>query len=150
MTHVKKSLALLLAFVMIFSSMSVAASAWDPTVDGGFALNFNVKFYRMERNEDGLIIDRRGDVICDENDKLLPEYQLEWEDGYFDFDTDVNWIETTKAKRGEEVRARVYMSTDFIAGSSNIMASFDSDMLVPTAAENIKVVIPIIATATNI
>lgn len=139
MTHVKKSLALLLAFVMIFSSMSVAASAWDPTVDGGFALNFNVKFYRMERNEDGLIIDRRGDVICDENDKLLPEYQLEWEDGYFDLDTDVNWIETTKAKPGEEVRARVYMGTDFIAGSSNIMASFDSDMLVPTADENIKI-----------
>ena len=40
MTHLKKSLAVLLAFVMIFSTMSIAASAFDATVDGGFDIGF--------------------------------------------------------------------------------------------------------------
>ena len=49
MTHLKKSLALLLAFVMIFSSMSVAASAWSATDPGtGFDLGFTVKFFRQD------------------------------------------------------------------------------------------------------
>ncbi len=53
MTHFKKSLALLLAFVMIFSSMSVAASAFDPTTEGGFDINFKTEFYRMVEDENG-------------------------------------------------------------------------------------------------
>ena len=48
MTHVRKSLALLLAIVMIFSSMSVAASAVEPKVSGGTAVNFDVKFFRKD------------------------------------------------------------------------------------------------------
>lgn len=48
MTYVKKSLAVLLAFVMIFSTMSVAASAFDAAVDGGFDLNFKIVMYRQD------------------------------------------------------------------------------------------------------
>ncbi len=116
MTHLKKSLALLLAFVMIFSSMSVAASAFDATVDGGFALDFKVKFFRMERNEDGFIIDEDGNVVGDENDELAPGTKLK----------DINWVETTVAKPGEAVKARVYVGTDFYTFSGNIGFLFNS------------------------
>ena len=49
MTHLKKSLALLLAFVMIFSSMSVAASAADSSsAAGSETAAFTVKFFRED------------------------------------------------------------------------------------------------------
>ena len=49
MTHLKKSLALLLAFVMIFSSMSVAASAVDTeSTKGSETVAFTVKFFRKD------------------------------------------------------------------------------------------------------
>ena len=47
MTHLKKSLALLLAFVMIFSSMTVAASAWN-VGDDGRTVSFGIKFFRQD------------------------------------------------------------------------------------------------------
>ncbi len=51
MTHLKKSLALLLAFVMIFSSMSVAASAADSASTAGKeSATFTVKFFRKDSN----------------------------------------------------------------------------------------------------
>jgi len=121
MTHLKKSLAMLLAIVMIFSSMSVAASAaFDPKVDGGFNLDFQVKFFRMERNEDGFIIDKDGNVVGDENDNI-PDYVY--------VDEDVNWIETDRAKPGEHVKARVYIGTDFYTYSANMALLFDSRYL---------------------
>ena len=119
MTHFKKSLALLLAFVMIFSSMSVAASAFDPKVDDGFALDFVVKFFRMERNEDGLIIDEDGNVVADANDNIVPGTDLD----------DINWVETTKAKPGEKVKAKIYIGTDYYTNSGNIAILFDSRFL---------------------
>lgn len=119
MTHLKKSLALLLAFVMIFSSMSVAASAFDPKVDGGFNLEFTVKFFRMERNADGLIIDENGNVVGDADDNLAAGVDAD----------DINWIETTTAKPGEEVKARVYIGTDYYTYSGNIALLFDSRFL---------------------
>ena len=120
MRHIKKSLAMLLAVVMIFSSMSVAASAFDPKVDGGFNLDFQVKFFRMERNEDGLIIDKYGDVVGDENDNIPDDVYV---------DEDVNWIETKIAKPGEHVKARVYIGTDFYTYSANMALLFDSRYL---------------------
>ena len=52
MTHLKKSLALLLAFVMIFSSMSVAASAVDSESAASTkeSATFTVKFFRQDAN----------------------------------------------------------------------------------------------------
>jgi len=119
MTHFKKSLALLLAIVMIFSSMSVAASAFDPKVDGGFKLDFAVKFFRMERNEDGLIIDKEGNIVGDANDKIAEGTKP---------DT-INWIETETAKPGEKVKAKIYIGTDYYVYSSNIGILFDSRFL---------------------
>ena len=120
MTHFKKTLAMLLAIVMIFSSMSVAVSAFDPKVDGGFNLDFKVKFFRMERNEDGLIIDRSGDIVGDKDDNI---------DESVDIDRDIKWIETEIAKPGEHIRARVYVGTDFYTGTSNMAILFDSRYL---------------------
>lgn len=127
MTHLKKSLALLLALVMIFSSMSVAASAFDPKVDGGFNLDFTVKFFRMERNADGLIIDKTGNVVGDANDELASGVDSD----------DINWIETETAKPGEKVKARVYIGTDYYTYSGNIALLFDSRFLDnPTFEDN--------------
>lgn len=92
MTHLKKSLALLMAFVMMFTSMSVAASAFDAAVDGGFALNFKVKFFR---------------------------------------EVDGEWVETSRAKAGDHVKARMYVTTDYPAASSNLAMVFDSDLFIP-------------------
>ena len=119
MTHLKKSLAVILAVIMIFSSMSVAASAFDPKVDGGFNLDFAVKFYRMERNEDGLVIDKNGNVVGDANDNLASGVDAD----------DINWIETEKAKPGEKVKARVFVGTDYYTYSGNIGFLFDSRFL---------------------
>ncbi len=94
MTHLKKSLALLLALAMIFSSMSVAASGFDATVDGGFELGFTVKFFR--------------NTGTDETPK---------------------WEETNRAKPGEDVKARVYISTEFLTNTANMALLFDSKFL---------------------
>ena len=50
MARLKKSLALLLAFVMMFSSMSVAASAWT-VEDEDKGVAFTVKFFREKDGE---------------------------------------------------------------------------------------------------
>ncbi len=129
MTHLKKSLALLLAFVMIFSSMSVAASAFDPSVDGGFDLNFEVKFFRMERNADGFIIDEDGNVVGDEEDNIAEGTDLD----------DINWIETTTAKPGEDVKARVYIGTDYYTYSASMALLFNSKYLDnPTFSDGVR------------
>lgn len=52
MTHLKKSLAMLLALIMMFSSMSVAASAWDPSEDAS-DITFTVKFFREDPKNPG-------------------------------------------------------------------------------------------------
>ena len=51
MTNVKKVVAVLLAFLMIFSSASVLASAWDASTDDGTSLNIETKFFKKVGNE---------------------------------------------------------------------------------------------------
>ena len=46
MTKARKLVALMLAFLMIFSSVSVLASAMNSTVDSGTALNISTKFFK--------------------------------------------------------------------------------------------------------
>ena len=43
MTKIKRLVAVLLALMMIFGSVSIVASAWDATVDDGFALDVTTK-----------------------------------------------------------------------------------------------------------
>ena len=51
MTNVKKVVAILLAFLMIFSSASVFASAWDASADDGSSLNIETKFFKNVNGE---------------------------------------------------------------------------------------------------
>ncbi len=46
MTKTKKVVAVMLAFLMIFSSASVLASAWDASVDDGSTLEISTKFFK--------------------------------------------------------------------------------------------------------
>ncbi len=102
MKHLKKSLALLLALVMIFSSMSVAASAavvGEPDA-GDESVTFTVKFFRNEN---------RGKTDSEGN--ALP----------------AKWVETNTAAPGEYVKARVYLSTNYATHGITTSLVFDSD-----------------------
>lgn len=83
MTYVKKSLAVLLAFVMIFSTVSIAATAAETV---GTALSFKIVMYRKD-----------GD----------------------------NWVETTRAKPGEQLKARLFLGTDYGSNESTVLTAWD-------------------------
>ena len=51
MTKTKKVVAVMLAFLMIFSSASVLASAWDAAVDDGKTLDISTKFFKEVSGE---------------------------------------------------------------------------------------------------
>ncbi len=53
MTHLKKSLAMLLALIMMFSSMSVAASAVDTPAEEPSDITFTIKFFREDPKNPG-------------------------------------------------------------------------------------------------
>jgi len=105
MTNVKKVVAVMLAFLMIFSSASVFASAWDATADDGSALNIETKFFKEVGGE---------------------------------------WVETTKVKPGDVVKARVYLSTDYYSNDSSLLFFYDKDFFThsysTTATERADVV----------
>ena len=105
MTNVKKVVAVMLAFLMIFSSASVLASAWDATADDGSALNIETKFFKEVGGE---------------------------------------WVETTKVKPGDVVKARVYLSTDYYSNDSSLLFFYDKDFFThsysTTATERTDVV----------
>ncbi len=138
MTHLKKSLALLLAIIMMFSSMSVAASAATSANENN-TVDFNIKFYRMERNADGLIIDKFGNVVGDKNDVLASPDNDVWPGAPFDYeemkDTMINWIETDVAKPGERVKARLFMTTDYPTTAGETAIVLDASLLSPDPAK---------------
>ena len=88
MTKFKKVVAMVLAFLMIFSSASVLANAWTVTVDDGFNLAIGTKFF-----------------INDGTD----------------------WVETEKVAPGDDVKARVYIGTDYYSNSSTLLFFYDKD-----------------------
>ncbi len=87
MTKIKRLVAVVLALMMIFGSVSIVASAWDATTDDGFALNVTTKIFRQ---------------------------------------VDGEWIETTKVKAGETVKARVYLGTDYFTNGGDLLFFYNT------------------------
>ena len=87
MTKIKRLVAVVLALLMIFGSVSIVASAWDATTDDGFSLNVNTKIFRQ---------------------------------------VDGEWIETTKVKAGETVKARVYLGTDYFTNGGDLLFFYNT------------------------
>lgn len=108
----KKSVSVFLALLMIFGSVSLLATA----AEAEFNWSVDTKFYRMQRNADGFIVDADGNVIADENDVLV------------EGSTPV-WVETTKAKKGEAVKARVFMNTDFNLAAAYLLYFYSAEFL---------------------
>ena len=101
MKFIKKSIAVILALLMMFGSVSLLASAG---VTGGiYDWSAETRFYRMQRNADGYIVDADGNVIGDADDNLT------------EGSTPV-WVETTTAFKGEKVKARIFISANFALG----------------------------------
>ena len=111
MTLFKKSLALVLAFAMIFSTMSVM----------GFAANGdteNVEYY-THMNSDGTIGTDDGSNAIDFSYKFFRKVQtagMETPDK--ESDDVYKWVETDKAAPGDTVKARFFVGTDYPVYSS--------------------------------
>ncbi len=112
MKLVKRSVAVFLAVLMAFGSFAMLASA-----EALYNWELDTKFYRMQRNADGYIVDKDGNVIADENDVLNEGAEPVWipADG--------------RAKKGEAVKARVYMTTDFAIGASDFFFFYPTAFL---------------------
>ncbi len=88
MKTIKRLVAIALAVLMIFGSVSVAATAWDVNTDDGKSLSITTKIFRL---------------------------------------VDGEWTETEKVKQGEEVRARIYLNTDYYTNSGNLLFFYNND-----------------------
>ena len=88
MTKLKKVVAIMLALLMMFSSASVLATAWDATTDDGSALTIATKFFK---------------------------------------EVDGEWVETTKVRPNDTVKARVYLGTDYYSNDSTLLFFYRSD-----------------------
>lgn len=111
MTLFKKSLALVLAFAMIFSTMSVMGFAANGATEG-------VEYY-VHMNSDGTIGTYDGGNGIDFGYKFFRSVQIKGANTPDDEKDDVfDWVETDKAAPGEKVKARLYIGTDFPVYSS--------------------------------
>jgi hypothetical protein len=110
MKLIKKSIAVLLALLMVFSSFSMLTAS----ASGIYDWSVDTKFYRMQRNADGYIVDADGNVIGDADDNLTAG------------STPV-WVETTNAKKGEKIKARFFYTTNFAMGVSQFIHVYPLD-----------------------
>ncbi len=119
MTLLKKSLALVLTFAMIFSTMSVMGYAANDGADG-------VQYF-IHMNADGTFGVDDGTNGIEFAVKFFRNALVQGGDTADTSDDVYDWIETERAAPGEAVKARVYLGTDFPTGSSvNTAALFDS------------------------
>ncbi len=105
MTLFKKSLALVLAFAMIFSTMSVMGYAAN---DGSAGIQ-----YFIHMNADGTLGVDEGNNGVDFRVKFFRNALTAGGDTADTGDDVYEWIETEKAAPGEKVKARIYLGTDF-------------------------------------
>lgn len=89
MKFMKRTLSVVLAVLMLFSTMSVLASA---TLNDGkqTSVSFDTKFCRYDGSD---------------------------------------WVETTKAARGEKIKVRAFLETDFVLSGSLLWYLFDNEQL---------------------
>ena len=88
MKTMKRLVAIALAVLMLFGSVSVVASAWDARSAEGTTLSITTKIFRL---------------------------------------VDGAWTETEKVQQGEEVRARIYLNTDYYTNSGNLLFFYNND-----------------------
>lgn len=88
MTKIKKLAAIALAFLMVFASVSVLASAWNANTDDGKKLTITTKYLRYINGE---------------------------------------WQETETVKRGEVVKARVYITSSYYVGNGDLLFFYNKD-----------------------
>ncbi len=91
MKTLKRIVSVALAFLMIFGSVSILASA-ELNDGNGNSFVLTTKFYRYD-------------------------------------DAERDWIPTTKAAKGEEIRVRIFMESDFYAGTHTLFWLFPSDFM---------------------
>ena len=104
MTKTKKVVAMLLAFLMIFSSASVLASAWDVDADDGKTLEISTKIFKEVNGE---------------------------------------WVETEKVAPGSNVKARVYIATDYYSNDSDLLFFYDKDFFTDNYEAGVKNVLTV-------
>lgn len=109
MTIFKKSLAILLAFAMIFSTMSVMASAEE---------DVKLSKYPPQLNPDGTI---GTDLGNNGIDIIYKFYRAVVEDGK------TTWVETKNAAPNELVKMRAFVGTDFTTWSFQLATLFDNN-----------------------
>lgn len=90
MTKIKKLVAAALAFLMVFSSVSISvfAAEWNADTDDGKNLSITAK---VLRNANG------------------------------------TWQETEKVKRGEAVKVRIYLNTNYFVGPGELLFFYDNN-----------------------
>lgn len=119
MTLLKKSLALVLTFAMIFSTMSVMGYAANDGSDG-------IQYF-IHMNADGTFGVDDGTNGIEFAVKFFRKALVQGGDTADTSDDKYDWVETDRAAPGEAVKARVYLGTDFPTGSSiNTATLFDS------------------------
>ena len=125
MTLFKKSLALLLALTMIFSTMSVMGYAADES---------GIKYY-THMNADGTIGTHSGSNGFEFVVKFYREVLVD-DKNNDDPDDDVyKWVETDRAEPGEKVQARIFVGTEYPT-YSNVTAATTFDAKYLTVAHS--------------
>lgn len=122
MTLFKKSLAVLLALTMIFSTMSVMGYAAD---------DVTVKYY-THMNADGTIGTHNGNNGFEFVVKFYRWAVTDDKDTPETADDVYGWVETDRAKPGEDVQARVFVGTEYPT-FSNVTAATTFDIKYLTA-----------------
>ena len=105
----KRTLSLFLAFMMVFTSVSLLASA--DLGNDGMSWSIEVKYYR---EAEVATKDADGNYVEDADGNVV---------------TEKIWIPTNKISRGDKVKARTFVETNFASGHSQYFFFYHQDFL---------------------